>query len=330
MAKLTSNFKGRLQKYFQIKLGAFPYRKGWLKSACPYCGREMKFGINLSQNRTHCFRCEAHPSPISLVMYLEHVETYAEVIKILENDTYGGYIFREEKVEIASSKPIYLPEGFHLLNQGDNTLARAARNYVKKRGFDPNELSRKGWGYATKGKYFGYLIIPYHEHGKLIYFNARLFMGNGPRYNNPDTSESGRGKSFLLFNRDAIYIYRSVFLCEGAINAQTMGDRGIASGGKAISRYQINEIIKAPVERIIILFDHDAIDKAIDLGLQLVNYKKVKIVFFPDDRDVNDLGKKKVLEYVYSTHYLSYSELINLKIKFIWRQNTGINQGDIY
>lgn len=317
MAKLNSNFKGRLHRYFQIKLGAYDYRHGWMKCRCPYCGREAKFGINLSMNRTNCFRCGEHPSPMNLILYLENLETYAEAFRILESSQYEGYIFKEEKVELKSQKELYLPEGFFLLNQGDNTLGKAARNYVKKRGFDPDELSKRGWGYGTKGKYFGYLIIPFHERGHLTYFNARLFMGNGPRYNNPDTSESGLGKSLLFFNYDALEMYNSVFLCEGAINAQTMGERGIASGGKAISRYQINKIIKSPCKRIIILFDPDAKDRAIDLALKLVNFKKVKVVFLPEGKDCNDLGRKETLRLVYSVHYQDYQELIKLKQQYL-------------
>ena len=172
-----------------------------------------------------------------------------------------------------------------------------------------------GWGYGTKGKYFGYLIIPFHEKGQLTYFNARRFIGNGPRYNNPDTSESGLGKSFIIYNKDALEMYKTVFICEGAINAQTMGERGIASGGKAISRYQINEIIKSPVERIIILFDPDAKQNAIDLALKLVQYKKVKVVFLPEGKDVNDLGRKETLRRVYQVHYQNYQELLQLKMQ---------------
>ena len=172
-----------------------------------------------------------------------------------------------------------------------------------------------GWGYGTKGKYFGYLIIPFHEKGQLTYFNARLFIGNGPRYNNPDTSESGLGKSFIIYNKDALEMYKTVFICEGAINAQTMGERGIASGGKAISRYQINEIIKSPVERIIILFDPDAKHNAIDLALKLVQYKKVKVVFLPEGKDVNDLGRRETLRRVYQVHYQNYQELLELKMQ---------------
>lgn len=313
MAHLSKNIKGRLHRYFQIKLGAFDYRHGWLKSKCPYCGKDLKFGINLSLNRCNCFRCEEHPSAIDLVMYLEHVDTYTEVVKILNQDQYTGYVFKEEAVELKSKRELYLPDGFKLLNQGNSTLAKSARAYIKSRGFDPEELSKAGWGYGTKDKYFGYLIIPFHENGSLVYFNARLFLGNGPRYNNPDTSDSGLGKSFIIYNKDALYMYKSVFICEGAINAQTMGERGIASGGKAISRYQINEIIKSPVERITILFDSDAKDKAIDLGLKLVQYKKVRVVLFNDERDVNDLGKQETLKMIYKVHYQSYSELLKLK-----------------
>ena len=317
MAKLTSNFKGKLHRYFELKLGAFDYRHGWMKSTCPYCGRELKFGINLSQNRTNCFRCGEHPSPIQLVMYLEHLDTYHEVIELLGNDQYGGYVFKERSVELKESKIVYLPEDFKLLTLGNSTLAKSARNYIKHRGFDPISLSRSGWGYCSKGKYFGYLIIPFHEKGKLVYFNARLFMGNGPKYNNPDVSETGLGKSFILYNKDALYMYKSVFICEGAINAETIGERGIASGGKAISRYQINEIIKSPVERIIILFDPDAKDRAIDLALKLVNFKKVKVVFLPEGEDVNSIGKPATMREVYKVRYQNYQELLKLKHKYL-------------
>lgn len=317
MAKLTNHFKSLLKGYFNKRLGARDYRHGWDKCRCPYCGREGKFGINLSMNRTNCFRCGEHPSPIQLVMYLERVDTYTEAKAILESGEFEGYTFKEEKIEIKERKEVYLPEGFKSILFGNSNLAKSARNYVKSRGFDINKVAMSGWGYGTKGKYFGYLIIPFHENGKLVYFNARLFIGNGPKYNNPDTSETGLGKSFILYNKDALSMYRTVYLCEGAINAETLGERGIASGGKAISRYQINEIIKSPVERIIILFDPDAKDRAIDLALKLVNFKKVKVVFLPEGKDVNDLGKKTTMRYVYSTHYQSYQELLKLKQKYI-------------
>ena len=162
-----------------------------------------------------------------------------------------------------------------------------ARNYLKRRGFNIDELARKGWGYCNEGKYLGYVIIPFTEHGQLTYFNARLYMGAGPKYNNPEVDITGLGKSFIIYNADALEIYKTVYICEGAI--------------------------KSPVEKFIILIDPDAKDKALDLAFKLVPFKKVKVVFLPDNEDVNSLGKRKTLEYVRKTTYQTYQELLTIK-----------------
>ena len=311
--RLNSHTKGCLHEYFRYKLKAFDYRKGWMKSDCPYCGGEKKFGINLSNNRCNCFKCGEHPSPISLVMYLENTDSFHEVLSILESGDYSGYVFKEEKVELKGKKEFFLPDGFKNISMGTSLLARSARNYLKKRGFNIEELARKGWGYCNTGKYLGYIIIPFTEHRQLTYFNARLYMGAGPKYNNPEVDITGLGKSFIIYNADALEIYRTVFICEGAINAETLGENGIATGGKAVSRYQVNRLIKSPVEKFIILIDPDAKDKSLDLAFKLVPFKKVKVVFLPDNEDVNSLGKRRTLEYVRKTTYQTYQELLTIK-----------------
>ena len=140
-----------------------------------------------------------------------------------------------------------------------------------------------------------------------------MVYGRGPRYNNPTTDITGIGKEFIIYNHDTLQLYNSIFICEGALNALTLGERAIATMGKAVSAYQINELIKSPVERFILLLDPDAKLAAINLALKLVAYKKVKVVFLPDGKDVNDLGKKETLRYVYSTRYQDYNDLIKLK-----------------
>lgn len=272
--KLNSNIKGKMHQYFIRKIGAFDYRHSWMKSNCPYCGREKKFGINLSSNRCNCFRCGEHPSPIGLIMYLENIDSFQEVLHILESGDYSGYVFKEEKVELKGKKEFFLPDGFRNISMGNSVLAKSARNYLKRRGFNIDELARKGWGYCNEGKYLGYIIIPFTEHGQLTYFNARLYMGAGPKYNNPEVDITGLGKSFIIYNADALEIYKTVYICEGAINAETIGENGIATGGKAISRYQVNRFIKSPVEKFIILIDPDAKDKALDLAFKLVPLKR--------------------------------------------------------
>lgn len=312
--KITNQFKSRLKTYFIKRLGAFEYRRGWMKlPVCPYCHRELKMGVNLSMYRTNCFRCNAHPNPSQLVMDIEGFDTYHELINFLNSGKFDELEFHEEKVELAEAKPLYLPDGFRILSFGKSQVARSIRGYVKSRGFSIQELSRHGIGYATKEPYFGYLIIPFYYKGQLRYYNARNVIGTGPRYNNPNKDITGVGKEFIIFNYDALEMYRSVFVCEGALNALTMGDRGIATMGKAISAYQVNELLKSSCERFIILLDPDAKKYATNLALKLVAYKKVKVVFLPEGKDVNDLGRKETLRLVYQTRYQSYQDLIQIR-----------------
>lgn len=312
--KITSKFKSQLYSYFVKRLGAFEYKHGWLRvPVCPYCNRENKMGVNLSLYRCNCFRCNSHPNPAQMVMDIENLETYGELIKYLNSGNFDELEFKEEKVELQSKQPVYLPEGFRNINFGTSQLALGMQRYIRKRGFQIDRLSRLGIGYCNQGPLFGYLIIPFYYNGELRYYNARNVMGTGPRYNNPNKDITGLGKEFLIFNFDAMQMYRSIFLCEGAINALTMGERCIATMGKAVSAYQINEIIKSPVEHIIILLDPDAKHYAINLALKLVAYKSIKVVFLPDGKDCNDLGKNEVLKLVYNTRYQDYQELIRIK-----------------
>lgn len=312
--KITQSFKNHLYNYFVKRLGAYPYRNGWLRvPVCPYCGREQKMGINLTTYRTNCFRCNEHPSPAQMVMDIENFETYNELINFLKHGEFTELEFKEEKVDLPDQKPVYLPEHFKIITQGTSHIAKITRSYVERRGFSPNDLAKLGVGYCTGGDYFGYLILPFYSEGSLVYFNARLVIGNGPRYNNPPKSVTGIGKEFLIYNSDALNLYNQVFICEGVFNALTMGERAIATMGKAVSRAQINKLIKSPVKRFILLLDPDAKKQAIDLALKLVNFKKVKVVYLPENEDANSLGRKKTMKIVWATRYQSYNDLIKMK-----------------
>ena len=312
--KITQSFKNQLYNYFVKRLGAYPYRNGWLRvPMCPYCGREQKMGINLTTYRTNCFRCGEHPSPAQLIMDIENFETYNELINFLKHGDFTELEFKEEKVELAQPQPIYLPEGFRLISQGNSTIAKSMQRYITKRGFDIQSLSKHGVGYCTKGDYFGYLILPFYSEGSLTYYNARLVFGNGPRYNNPPKSLTGLGKEFIIFNVDSLQLYNTIYICEGVFNALTMGERAIATMGKSISRYQLNFLIKSPAKRFIILLDPDAKDKALNLALKLVNFKKVKVVYLPEGKDCNDIGRKEVMKLIWRTRYQDYRTLIKLK-----------------
>lgn len=312
----NKNFKSLIGAYF-LSHGFEVYKRGWLKGqyfSCPFCGREGKLGINPSTDFYHCFRCDAKGNLLDLILILEKLDTFNEGLKVLEKYKDTGFKIKEEKVELKKLRPLILPEGFKLLTQGTSQVAKSARAYVKSRGFDVQRLSKMGWGYSTDKQYFGYIIMPYYQNHQVIYYNARNYLSSGPRYLNPELSDSSLGKSQIIYNEEALYMYKSVYLCEGIFNAMTISpDRGICTAGKFLSQYQINKIIKSPVERVIICLDGDAIEQAIKLALNLVMYKQVKLVQFPKDKDINDLGLRKSLHLIYNTKYMNYSQLIQLK-----------------
>jgi len=171
-------------------------------------------------------------------------------------------------------------------------------------------MALKGWGYGTKDEYFGYIIIPFYAVGKLIYYNARKYIGSGPKYSNPKIEDFGLGKSLIMYNMDALAMYDTVYLVEGAINAETIGDQGIATGGKKVSHYQLSMINKSDVDRVVILLDPDAIEDAVKVGLEMAYHKQIKLIVLPEETDVNDIGHDKTMGLVESADWLSYNKLL--------------------
>lgn len=312
---LNRENKEKLNEYYQRKLGMYDYRRGWLKGDCPSCG-EHKFGIHIADNRSHCFKCEYTKDPISLLFELEKIKSYQEFYSILSNLEGIKYTeIEQEAYEI--KKDNVLPEGYKNIARGDSKMARAARRYLEKRGFDIKELSYAGFGYCNSGDYFGYIIMPIYYGNTLVYFNARLYIGDGPKFNNPDIENFGIGKSFIMYNRDALYIYDKVFIVESITNSRTLGDTAVGTMGKALSQQQINDIIKSPCKKIVIGLDRDAISQAIDIAYKLIDHKKVKIMIMPEGKDINDLGRQKSLLISHKAHYLTYETLRKLKNKYI-------------
>ena len=309
---LGINIKRKLYQYFTQRLGMFVYRRGWLEGDCPECGKSNKYGVNIQLNRTNCFSCGYNEKPLDSIAHVENLLTTNEVMNFLGG--FEGIEFHEEQVELYELKQnTTLPPGYKNILRGDNRLGKAARNYVKNRGFDLKQVSKAGWGYCNTGKYLGYIIMPFYQGGRLVYFNARKYLLDGPKFNNPEVEDFGLGKSMLMYNVDSLFIYDKVWVVEGLMNAATIGEQAVSTGGKKFSNYQVNLLIKSPVKKVVIGFDNDGLDDAIKLAIKLQPFKKIKIVKFKDNRDINDLGRKHVIIMASKEKYLSYTDLIKLK-----------------
>jgi len=307
--------KGRIQSYFVTQHHAFEYRNGWLRvPTCPFCGHEEKLGVHLAKDRAHCFRCDYDKRLLQTIQDLEDLPSTQAVVKYLS--TLDSSDYEEPKYTPTLEIPIILPEGFRTLRIGNSFIAKQARNYVKSRGFDPLELSRKGVGYIEDeaSKYYGYLIVPFYRDKKIIYFQTRKFYGNGPKFNNPKYEDFGIGKNQVIYNGDALTRYKEINILESWTNAWTLGRNSISLNGKTLSPKQLTMLLKSPVELFNILLDHDAWAYSLELALALIDYKKVRVVWFEDHRDVNDLGRATTLELIDQSPVLTkFQQIIALK-----------------
>lgn len=316
----NENLSKKIKQYFIQRFDMKKANPGWMLGTCPTCGKRLKFGLNLSQNRTNCFVC-GNSNPLQVIMEVENLETRVQAlayIRAFEEVEYLDFIEKdtEEKIVSPEEGKVELPDGYKILTVGDNLVGQCARKYLGNRGFNIQSLALRGVGYVDKPKtrYFGYIVIPYYLAGKLIYFTTRKLFDIGPKFKNPTLEEASIGKTLLTYNADALAIYNQVHLVESATNSLTLGPRAIGLGGKKISNYQYSGILRSPVKIINIFLDPDALKEALKLGLDLCNHKQVRVVLLPQGKDVNDLGKKVALELKKNTSIQTYNELLKRKL----------------
>ncbi len=95
-----------------------------------------------------------------------------------------------------------------------------------------------------------------------------------------------------------------------------MSPNSCAILGKFLSPRQKSKIIKSPVEEVIIGLDPDAYLQALQIGLELCNYKKVKILNWKGDKDINDLGKVFTKGIEKETSFMNYTQILMAKKEY--------------
>lgn len=323
MRKYNSNVRKKLKYYLSRRLGLKKSTKGYIRGDCPFCNGSNTFGVNVINNYAHCFKCEYKSSPIDVIIELENFTSRAQAwehigalsgstIEVI--DTLNGLSSKRTKNN-DSPKSVELPEGYQLISLPKGRLGKRAIKFLEGRGFDINDLSRKGVGYCNNGRYKGYIIIPFYISGKLSYYISRTFIkSKHPKFINPPTEDFGIGKTQLIYNQDSLSIYRKIYIVESVTNAWTIGDNAIAIMGKSISRYQLNKVINSPSDRVVIALDDDAYKEALELCMELSKHKQVKLVEMPKGKDVNDIGNKAFMDRESQYDYEDYSGFLAKKM----------------
>jgi DNA primase len=154
------------------------------------------------------------------------------------------------------------------------------------------------------------IIIPsYDANCNLNYFVSRSFKKDDfIKYRNPDTS-----RDIIPFE---IFINWDlpIILCEGVFDAFAIKRNVIPLLGKNIQNKLMKKLISSNVKKIYIALDKDAQKQSLNICEQFMNEDKEVYLVDLDDKDPSDTGFEQMLNKLYTTPQLTFSNLIKKKL----------------
>lgn len=261
-----------------------------LRVDCPFClertgtqDTKQHLHVSVVKEVCHCFRCGYKNNWVGLVMDVTG-QSYAFALGHLYM-TPRLRDFPRDSIEWKSEggsyqKSVELPDESHPLWVIRSPLARRARRYLEKRGFDQGHMKR--YGLAFSPHYETRFIIPVEDD----YWQARGFFDwVEPKYINPQVESRHH-----IFNSLALDIYEEVVICEGALSAMAVGDNAIALVGREAPPEKLERMAQAEVGTYIVAFDSDAPRFAADLARALYSKGKKVLVWEYKQGDPADRG----------------------------------------
>lgn len=262
---------------------------GWVEINCPYRGcsdPSMHCGINLQSGIHSCWICGKKGNMPYLVKQIFKISL--NQAKKLLHPYKSILLFEEEEEEIKYDKAIDLSEF-------QKKLPTIHRNYLVKRGFDPDFISRKykiRACYQT-GKFPYRLIIPVFQNGILVNITARDVTGTqDPKYKNLSNEEAIIPMKNCLYNIDAIK--EEVIICEGVTDVWKIGDKAIATMGTAYTSAQLKLLYDKRIKKATVLFDPGANEKAENLANAISSFIKFVEIIYLDKNDPANLSSNEI------------------------------------
>lgn len=212
---------------------------------CPFCSpRSSRFrmGIILDGRPASCWTCGFHNVAKSLAE--ASGKRWGEVNKLLAG---------VPTQLIADDKTI---RGKLVIPKGVGPLLKAHRNYLRNRGFNPDQLA-KLWGVGGIGngpELPWRVFIPVHDvTGKIVSWTTRKLADEGLRYINAKPSQEEVAAKSLLYGE--VLARHSVVVHEGPTDPWATGPGAVATMGLIVTKAQLCRIAKYPVR--VICFDNE-------------------------------------------------------------------------
>jgi hypothetical protein len=218
--------------------------KDFINVCCYNCNDStFHLGIHKSKDYGSCWRC-GYKSLYDIISHLTPFENPKEIIQL-----YNTEIFIKEKITEKLKKKVT-----KIILPGEN-LKQVHKDYLKKRGFDPDYLEKK---YKLKGtlntaEYPYRIIIPIYQNDILVSYQTRSIR-NEIRYLNCNPENEIISIKDCLYNIDNCNS-NYIVVMEGVFKVFRFGDNSCACLGKNFTNKQIKLLTK--YEKIFIWFDDD-------------------------------------------------------------------------
>ena len=271
-------------------------QSGWINITCPFCDDQSNhLGYNISSDYYHCWRCGSHPVQKTIARLLHMSEKEAKVVI----KQYGGKTYTKEPEVTIRTKSHKFPSGVGMMKSNH-------RKYLKKRGFDPDELERD-WTLFGTGPvslldgvdYKHRIMVPIYWNGQQVSFQARdISDRHNLKYMACPKDRELVHHKHILYGRQEMW--RDVGICvEGVTDVWRFGNQAFCTFGIEYTQRQIREMAKA-FKRIFVVFDDEP--QAVRQANKLVNELKFRglaaerIEIFGDPGDMSQVDANYLIK----------------------------------
>ena len=317
--------------------------KGWVttKKACLWCGKDnYHFGIKFTKRTTrhrsdvsfHCFKCETRGGDFLLFQKLDMLTFLRQGEYIKRDDVLEKKINTIElpdtplEIEVQTKRP---PLGFR---------RETSDPYLDQRGFEKWQYESYTIGrsrFSSRLKdYVVFLILEDKENkgyvaritwsAERISSHEKSTKRKVPRYIN----EAGVDFGKLLFGIDEIDDYvQEVILVEGVTDKANVDRllsrlgslykvKCLCTFGKKISDEQIEKLYRKNVDRVVFLYDPDAVEASKQYSVRMRHrFKEIRVGFLKN-KDPGDLSLSE-----FNAVMESLEDPINFSVNKVQKRN---------
>ena len=259
---------------------------------CPVCGDHATHdhcSINIVKRIFHCFFKGCSGTLTQLAREYGNGESVEPREGVVEKKKYSLMDFSQ----------------FKKITGVEGSNDRLALSYLKNRGINEDEIELHGIMYCSNptNRYYGRIIMPIFENGKIACLSARSFLPFiKPSYLFPHHGETICTAGEVIWGLESAQLHCGgmVVLVEGVFDAMAVNRKSMRNGyglallNKAMTKPQQNKLLKLEKRvRFFIMLDADAREDSLKIARELSNHGRQVYVCELNEGDPASISKEQ-------------------------------------